>query len=300
MVSTFQPQEPTPRVVLASAVALMVHYFGIQEVDAWTEVLVLAGRYSPDWVRLAMVEALYQGRYKVVSVKQILDIWQRRGKVVSHFNREFEAIVTVPLPEGIQAQLRTIAQAHQTAHVQSRQSQEIRSAVTEIEEEPPTVQWAEPEGNTNSADSESLSTPLIFSEISPIVPTKTIEKFPIMTLDHVPTNHVPTNHPPTNQSDLSPHSADNLPEDNLPHEMAAPSSSQNHAGQPYADLASDPSSPLISPTLLNGETNSFSSSSNPLKPLLSFHRHPIHIDRFCPTPDPSGFDRKLLALANQG
>ena len=295
MVSTFQPQEPTPRVVLASAVALMVHYLGIQEVDAWTEVLLLAGRYPPDWVRLAVVEALYQGRYKVVSVKQILDIWRRRGKIVSHFNREFEAIVTVPLPEGIQAQLRTIAQAHQTAHVQSRQSQETRSPVTETDGETATVEWsvpesAEPDGNTNPEDSPSRSSPLLSSEIPAIVPTQTIEKLSVMTLDH----------PSTNLPDPAPHSPDNLPDEMADPFLSQHHQDQTHVDQNYADLASERSIPLISPTLLNGERKSIPSSSNPLKPLLSFHRHPIHIDRFCPTPDPSGFDRKLLALANQG
>lgn len=282
MVSTFQPQEPTPRVVLASAVALMVHYFGIREVDAWTEVLLLAGRYSPDWVRLAVVEALYQGRYKVISVQQILDIWRRRGKVVSHFNREFEAIVTVPLPDAIQAQLRTIAKAHQAAYVQSRQNEELPSLDPEIARLE-TLETAEQDENANLSASPSLPPLLVPPEVPEkpaIVPSQTIDAIPVITLDY-----------PSN----SPH--------NLPDETATLPLSQNHADPDPADLLSQPISKpiaLIPPPLLTLETKPIPSQGNPLKPLLSFHRHPIHIDRFCPTPDPSGFDRKLLALANQG
>jgi hypothetical protein len=50
--------------------------------------------YPSDWIRLAVVEALYQGRYKVVSVEQILSLWRRRGKPLYHFNPDFERIIT--------------------------------------------------------------------------------------------------------------------------------------------------------------------------------------------------------------
>lgn len=50
------------------------------------------------WVRLAVIEALYQGRYKSVSVEQILALWQRRGQPLCHFNHEFERIVCSKLP----------------------------------------------------------------------------------------------------------------------------------------------------------------------------------------------------------
>lgn len=51
-------------------------------------------QYPALWLRSAVVEALYQGRYKAVSVWQILDLWQRRGQPLQHFNREFERMVT--------------------------------------------------------------------------------------------------------------------------------------------------------------------------------------------------------------
>ena len=58
-----------------------------QWVSLWLEF------YRPAWIRDAVVEALYQGRYKSVSVRQILELWTRRGQPVRHVSHEFEAAV---------------------------------------------------------------------------------------------------------------------------------------------------------------------------------------------------------------
>ncbi len=62
-------------------------YTAEQLVDGW------ADYYKPHWVKLAVIEALYQGRYKAISVAQILAFWERRGEPLCHFNQEFEQIV---------------------------------------------------------------------------------------------------------------------------------------------------------------------------------------------------------------
>lgn len=49
------------------------------------------------WIRSAVIEALYQGRYKALSVEQILRVWKRRGYPLRHFNHEFERIVFGPV-----------------------------------------------------------------------------------------------------------------------------------------------------------------------------------------------------------
>jgi hypothetical protein len=64
--------------------------------DSWLE------RFPLDWVNLALVESLYQGRYKVVSVEQILTLWQRRGKPSYHFNHDFERLVSTNLPKAFE------------------------------------------------------------------------------------------------------------------------------------------------------------------------------------------------------
>ncbi len=58
-----------------------------QWVSLWLEF------YRPTWVRDAVIEALYQGRYKSVSVRQILELWNRRGQPIRHVTHEFEAAV---------------------------------------------------------------------------------------------------------------------------------------------------------------------------------------------------------------
>lgn len=52
---------------------------------------------EPTWIRAAVLEALYQGRYKAISVEQILQGWKRRGHPVRHFNSEFERVVFGPI-----------------------------------------------------------------------------------------------------------------------------------------------------------------------------------------------------------
>jgi hypothetical protein len=79
----------------ASVIDLLTRYsFDLSgyTVDRLAEYWLL--RYPSDWIRLAVVEALYQGRYKVVSVEQILNLWKRRGRPLYHFNPDFERIIT--------------------------------------------------------------------------------------------------------------------------------------------------------------------------------------------------------------
>ncbi|WP_242046657.1 hypothetical protein [Cylindrospermum sp. FACHB-282] len=56
-----------------------------------------------DWLHLAVIEALYLGRYKAVSVQQLLNFWQRRGQVIYHFNMEFERLICSKFPETLTA-----------------------------------------------------------------------------------------------------------------------------------------------------------------------------------------------------
>ena len=53
--------------------------------------------YPARWLRLAIIEALYQGRYKSISVEQILVCWHRRSKPIYHFNLEFERLICAKL-----------------------------------------------------------------------------------------------------------------------------------------------------------------------------------------------------------
>ena len=71
--------------------------------------------YPVRWVRLALIEALYQGRYKTVSVEQLLAIWRRRGQPLYHFNPEFELLVCHDFPQMGHSTLETTAEHRQLA-----------------------------------------------------------------------------------------------------------------------------------------------------------------------------------------
>ena len=75
-------------------VALLLHYiFDLGGYSARELVAHWIAEYPSTWVRLAVIEALYQGRYKAISVQQILGLWQRRDQALPHFNCEFERLV---------------------------------------------------------------------------------------------------------------------------------------------------------------------------------------------------------------
>lgn len=57
--------------------------------------------FSLDWIRLAVIEALYLGRYKAVSVEQILHQWVRRNQPAIHFSYEFEHLVCDRFPRSL-------------------------------------------------------------------------------------------------------------------------------------------------------------------------------------------------------
>jgi len=75
-------------------IALLLHYiFDLSGYNARELVERWLSYYPANWVRLAVIEALYQGRYKAISVEQILGFWQRRGQAWPRFNCEFERLV---------------------------------------------------------------------------------------------------------------------------------------------------------------------------------------------------------------
>ncbi len=75
-------------------IRLMRYYsFDLDGFTAEYRVEQWLAQYPAQWLQPAVVEALYQGRYKAISVEQILTLWQRRDRTLYHFNGEFERIV---------------------------------------------------------------------------------------------------------------------------------------------------------------------------------------------------------------
>ena len=80
---------------------LLRHYSFEFEIAIEQQLVAWLKTYPAPWILLAVVEALYQGRYKAVSVEQIMQIWQRRGQPVCHFTHEFEQLVGSKIPAAI-------------------------------------------------------------------------------------------------------------------------------------------------------------------------------------------------------
>jgi len=94
-------QTPT-REWLDLAAALLIHYsFDLSGYSASELVNRWQTQYPVNWLHLAVIEALYQGRYKAFSVQQILTFWQRRGQAIFHFNMEFERLICSKFPESL-------------------------------------------------------------------------------------------------------------------------------------------------------------------------------------------------------
>jgi len=87
---------------IAYAIALLSHYgFELRGYTAAELVNLWLKKYQTNWVRLGVIEALYQGRYKAISVEQILAVWARRGQPIYRFNHEFERLISRKLPQSL-------------------------------------------------------------------------------------------------------------------------------------------------------------------------------------------------------
>lgn len=94
------------------AAALLTHYsFDLSGYTARDLINRWQTQYPADWLHLAVIEALYQGRYKAISVQQILLFWQRRGQVIYHFNMEFERLICSKFPQTLTQQARAVLPA---------------------------------------------------------------------------------------------------------------------------------------------------------------------------------------------
>lgn len=113
---------PKPQNFLSVALQLLSYYSLESEhyPQPWTKGKVLRRwlqNYSEQWVRWALIESLYQGRYKAYSVEQILALWSRRGQPVYHFNPEFETMICTDIPQRLEKAVWTDQTIEETTQV---------------------------------------------------------------------------------------------------------------------------------------------------------------------------------------
>lgn len=118
-----------------AAVLLEGYRFEVGNHDARQWVSLWLEFYRPVWIRDAVVEALYQGRYKSRSVKQILELWERRGQPVRHATHEFEAAICrefgeVKLVTTLPQSTIESIQANQAAPLKERASRRIHQSLS--------------------------------------------------------------------------------------------------------------------------------------------------------------------------
>lgn len=84
---------------IAQTLALLTRYaFDLKGYMVKDLIALWLDSYHASWLRLATIEALYLGRYKAVSVEQILSVWLRLGSPNYHFNHDFERLICRNLP----------------------------------------------------------------------------------------------------------------------------------------------------------------------------------------------------------
>lgn len=247
-----------PSLELSEAIALLVHYFELAPPGARLLAQSWASVCSPSWVRSAVIEALYQGRYKPVSVEQILLIWQRRGKPLCRYNREFESLIAIP----IQGKILRLSEPTNFGYLAS---EAIASApVTPDAISAPAVSGAMPGAISESMTSEPASPP------PPSLPTLSTQTLP----------------KPSALSRLLailPDSPSVLP----------PSPDE---ALPGSAIAADPSAPA-NPSFPPVPPSSPTPENLSRFPSFTTTPHPLEIHQFTPTPCPSGFMERLREVA---
>jgi hypothetical protein len=84
-------------------VSLIVRYgFDLGGQQAAALVRLWGSKYDREWLLPATIESLHRGRYKVASIEQVLQSWQRQDKMTTRFTTEFAEMI---LGRGHQAEL---------------------------------------------------------------------------------------------------------------------------------------------------------------------------------------------------
>ncbi len=82
-------------------IATVVDLYGLELDEHQVDTITLAWlkTYDRDWIIKAIVESLYRGRYKIVSVDKILQDWHRLGQPRYNFTPEYEREILQTLPD---------------------------------------------------------------------------------------------------------------------------------------------------------------------------------------------------------
>ncbi|NET38202.1 MAG: hypothetical protein F6K19_40420 [Cyanothece sp. SIO1E1] len=143
--------------------------------------------YGSNWIRLAIIEALYQGRYKAVSVQQILVCWHRRGHPLQHFSHEFERIICSKFP------IRELGQFERSADIPATEMpNDALGADRETAPGPMLIDLASPSSEQSQPNSVSAATR---RTTAPALDETTLELLANLNHQPVPSQPTPAFHP---------------------------------------------------------------------------------------------------------
>jgi len=130
------------RVVMQQLIEVLIENYGFELSNETPQELAVRWleEYDAHWVRLAIIEALYLGRYKAVSVEQILTLWSSRGQPKFHFTHEFERLICRRLPTALrqlarEGEQQPISAVEATSPAAREQHKEEAIDVDEADEE---------------------------------------------------------------------------------------------------------------------------------------------------------------------
>ncbi|WP_310413430.1 hypothetical protein [Chamaesiphon sp. OTE_8_metabat_110] len=92
-------------------IKLAIEIYGL-ELDGHQIDTILATwlkQYDPTWILKAIVESLYRGRYKIVSVENILKDWHRLGNPRYQFTPEYEREIFEKIPQPLPRSIAVVA-----------------------------------------------------------------------------------------------------------------------------------------------------------------------------------------------
>ncbi len=254
-----------------SAIKLLTHYgfeqgeFTSQQlVDQWIQA------YPLQWVHLALVEALYQGRYKAVSVGQILAFWHRRGRPIYRFDREFERLICDRFPKKLW-ESKDKELATPTVERGRRGSKQARQATASIDQARVSKDLSSYTSDSNSSsDSAAILTRL------------------------------PSASPHTAQPDQSDQDVDQA--ETLTQNTPLPVSASSHSLKSRQRKTARQAAPSQSMTQVEQELSPVEASTRPLGEAESTYQawsglRQYSIHQFVPHSEPSDFYTKLTAIA---
>lgn len=120
--------------------------------------------YRVHWIYLATIEALYLGRYKAISIEQIMNGWHRRGQPNTHFNGDFERVICRKLPR----HLSIIIEEERSPQTQFEEKERVNTQFERNGQHDPLVAPVKSDPASDEVESDRQKQPIIATEVTPL------------------------------------------------------------------------------------------------------------------------------------